>query len=273
MTFQIGHEYSRSRDIHGPFGGQRMGGISTPLSVPMIFLFTGVSGEQFGYVDEWSADGDYYSFAGAGQKGDMKMNSVNAAIRDHRNTGKTLHLFTALGKGKAIRYEGEFAYWRDRIVRGRDGEGIERDIIVFDLKPLAELRPTADEILLEAQARRLARRIWTTPPAGVLQPERGVLSQGMGSIKRSSEVVGYVLSAAKGHCELCALPGPFRRPDGALHLEVHHVVQLAHGGPDTPWNAVALCPNCHRRLHFGEDADACRNRLYSRVHRLKRISK
>jgi 5-methylcytosine-specific restriction protein A len=28
-------------------------------------------------------------------------------------------------------------------------------------------------------------------------------------------------------------------------------VMLAEGGEDTVENALALCPNCHRRLHFG----------------------
>ncbi|MGE8574311.1 MAG: HNH endonuclease signature motif containing protein [Burkholderia contaminans] len=29
------------------------------------------------------------------------------------------------------------------------------------------------------------------------------------------------------------------------------MVQLADGGEDTTENAVAVCPNCHRRAHCG----------------------
>ena len=32
-------------------------------------------------------------------------------------------------------------------------------------------------------------------------------------------------------------------------MEVHHIKQLAKGGEDTLRNAVALCPNCHRKMH------------------------
>jgi 5-methylcytosine-specific restriction protein A len=32
---------------------------------------------------------------------------------------------------------------------------------------------------------------------------------------------------------------------------VHHRVRLADGGDDTTDNAVALCPNCHRKAHYG----------------------
>lgn len=33
-------------------------------------------------------------------------------------------------------------------------------------------------------------------------------------------------------------------------LEVHHVKWLAKGGSDTVNNVVALCPNCHRKMHL-----------------------
>ncbi|WP_147195697.1 HNH endonuclease [Rummeliibacillus stabekisii] len=39
-----------------------------------------------------------------------------------------------------------------------------------------------------------------------------------------------------------------RRPP---NLEVHHIKRLADGEEDTVENAIAVCPNCHRELHFG----------------------
>lgn len=32
-------------------------------------------------------------------------------------------------------------------------------------------------------------------------------------------------------------------------MEEHHVIRLADGGSDSIDNAVALCPNCHRKIH------------------------
>jgi 5-methylcytosine-specific restriction enzyme A len=70
---------------------------------------------------------------------------------------------------------------------------------------------------------------------------------------RNPDVVVEVLSRANGQCELCNSPAPFKRKaDGSPYLEVHHKVQLSKGGEDTVENAVASCPNCHRREHFGE---------------------
>lgn len=70
---------------------------------------------------------------------------------------------------------------------------------------------------------------------------------------RNADVVAEVLSRAQGHCEECGASAPFlRAKDGSPYLEVHHRVPLASGnGIDTVDNAVALCPNCHRRMHFG----------------------
>lgn len=70
--------------------------------------------------------------------------------------------------------------------------------------------------------------------------------------KRNPLVVAAVLERANGHCEDCGQPAPFQRnSDRSPYLEVHHIEHLAEGGNDTPENALALCPNCHRKRHFG----------------------
>jgi len=70
--------------------------------------------------------------------------------------------------------------------------------------------------------------------------------------RRNPDVIVEVLSRANGICENCDKPAPFiRRRDGTPYLEVHHIIQLSKGGNDTINNAVAICPNCHRELHFG----------------------
>lgn len=72
---------------------------------------------------------------------------------------------------------------------------------------------------------------------------------------RNADVVAEVLFRANGQCERCRKPGPFlRRTDSTPYLEVHHKTQLAVGGEDTLENAIALCPNCHRELHYGAGA-------------------
>lgn len=70
--------------------------------------------------------------------------------------------------------------------------------------------------------------------------------------RRNPAVVVEVLRRARGVCEGCGDPAPFeRRTDGSPYLEVHHQITLAEGGEDVVGNAVALCPNCHRKQHYG----------------------
>ncbi|TDW59756.1 HNH endonuclease [Oceanimonas baumannii] len=69
---------------------------------------------------------------------------------------------------------------------------------------------------------------------------------------RNPDVVAEVLLRAKGMCESCHADAPFRRSkDGSPFLEVHHIIQLSMGGKDTVENTIAVCPNCHRKFHFG----------------------
>lgn len=67
---------------------------------------------------------------------------------------------------------------------------------------------------------------------------------------RSFEVRQTVLRRAGGVCECCGQLG-FKTETGAVFLETHHVVPLSEQGPDVEWNVVALCPNDHRRAHYG----------------------
>ncbi|MDW1940190.1 HNH endonuclease signature motif containing protein [Vibrio sp. 818] len=69
---------------------------------------------------------------------------------------------------------------------------------------------------------------------------------------RSPEVVAETLERANGVCEECGEDAPFnRKSDGSPYLEVHHVIPLSQSGLDLLSNTIALCPNCHRKAHFG----------------------
>jgi 5-methylcytosine-specific restriction protein A len=66
---------------------------------------------------------------------------------------------------------------------------------------------------------------------------------------RDAAVAEYAKRLAKGLCDLCEMPAPFKNKQNEAYLECHHIVWLAKGGEDTIANTVALCPNCHRKLH------------------------
>ena len=103
----------------------------------------------------------------------------------------------------------------------------------------------------DAEVDRLKKNPPTHPPSGNKKPAKAQAA--VTQFVRDPAVVAWVLKAAAGNCECCRKPAPFKRDDGSLFLEVHHVLRLADGGEDTTQNAVALCPNCHRELHYGAD--------------------
>lgn len=70
---------------------------------------------------------------------------------------------------------------------------------------------------------------------------------------RSAKVAEETKKRAKGICQYCQMPAPFSDKNGEPYLEVHHVVWLSRGGEDSTENTVALCPNCHTRMHILDD--------------------
>lgn len=74
-------------------------------------------------------------------------------------------------------------------------------------------------------------------------------------VQRSSIVANIVKERAAGVCQLCNKPAPFYNKNGEAYLECHHVVWIARGGADEVYNAVALCPNCHRKMHVLDEPD------------------
>lgn len=75
-------------------------------------------------------------------------------------------------------------------------------------------------------------------------------SQTTTAYMRNRYVSEYAKQRANGVCQLCGLPAPFVDRDGKPYLESHHIIWLSDGGDDSTKNTVALCPNCHRKMHI-----------------------
>jgi 5-methylcytosine-specific restriction protein A len=129
-----------------------------------------------------------------------------------------------------------------------------------------EYAPTADLDELNEKVIRLRKHVVQGTPRGNLYPQS--VESISKSFVRDPLVKAFVLNQADGICEGCGQVAPFRTVSGDPYLEVHHVLPLALGGTDTASNAVALCPNCHRRAHFSSDRDDFIASLYKSISRL-----
>ena len=72
---------------------------------------------------------------------------------------------------------------------------------------------------------------------------------------RDIEVVHWILENANGVCELCQKAAPFDTVKGKKYLEVHHLIPLSKNGEDTIKNTIAVCPNCHKALHYAKNKE------------------
>lgn len=122
---------------------------------------------------------------------------------------------------------------------------------------VADPTPDPEEYVLRSE--KLLARGPVARPVGIQKPacSNGVAKQ----YSRDPRVRAWVIQRAKGYCELCELEAPFVSDDDVAYLEAHHIMQLADGGPDTPENTAALCPNCHRKMHHGKERAKLRTDL------------
>ena len=132
----------------------------------------------------------------------------------------------------------------------------------------AEGRTAPAVVSFEVRTREELNSKRESQPDGNQSPKASTTS--ITQYQRDPSVKAWVLKHTKGVCECCRSPAPFNGSDGLPFIEVHHVRQLSDQGPDTTTNAVALCPNCHRELHYGVNAKQLVEKLYVNVLRLQR---
>jgi 5-methylcytosine-specific restriction protein A len=137
---------------------------------------------------------------------------------------------------------------------------IERLISEFEGQSL----PTVAEF--ETQVISYKSKANLSKPSGIKEPEKTYTH--VTSFHRDPKVKAWVLKEASGKCECCGSHAPFITAEGEPFLEVHHLRRLADGGSDTVTNAVALCPNCHREMHYGINKSALVSSMYSKLSRL-----
>lgn len=263
LPFVQGRIYNRKNDLHLIFGGSGRSGIAPCANSPFVFLFTGRGGKKHGYNDEWH--NGVFLYSGEGQVGNQTMKVGNEAIRTHVERGRDLLLFTNVKNG--VRFEGIFHYAGHHIARGRDRNNKLRNLIIFHLiqdQP-QELLPDFALPKRPISAKHL-RALRDDAYSMYAKSKENVATSVKLSLRidleRSGAVRRYVLARANGICESCRKPAPFKRTNGSPYLESHHIHKLSEDGSDRPDHVAAICPTCHRRIHFGKDGKHLDNQLF-----------
>jgi 5-methylcytosine-specific restriction protein A len=256
--FEIGRTYHRVEDIHEEYGGNRYSGIAPCADYPYVFIFFGESGEWHGYDDELTNEGRFF-YTGEGRDGDMKMDGGNAAIKSHKQNGDELHVFEIEDGAWEVTYVGEYEYTDHYWTRLPDRNKNMRDAIRFELVPAGGLKMEVGAENLDDLSIEDLRKTAEASANGV--PATDIESTSRTLYYRSEIVRRYALKVADGVCQGCDHEAPFLDDHGEPFLEVHHLHRRSDGGADHPDNVVALCPNCHRRVHHGQDGDEYNQQL------------
>ena len=72
---------------------------------------------------------------------------------------------------------------------------------------------------------------------------------------KNSWFVKLALNLANGYCELCGKKASSSDLAADSYLEIHCVRPMSAGGTASLGNLVALCPNCHKRIHVLHDSN------------------
>jgi len=250
--FSIG-DIITNEDIRTAFKCGNMGGMRRSHSTNTLVIISDHTKAL--YDDKWFNDELHYT--GMGKSGDQSLDfAQNKTLANSNSTGIEVHLFEVILPSQYI-YRGQAYLCGTPYQEVQPGEDdVVRKVWVFPLK-LKETSQLLDRTLLEKyrqtkqkDAKKLSvdalkKRAQQTGSTKVSQ--RIVASS---TYVRSEFVAEYSKQQAKGICQLCDMPAPFNSMDGNPYLECHHIEWLSKGGPDTINNTVALCPNCHRKMHM-----------------------
>lgn len=255
-------------DVSRIFGVGTMGGMRRSTSRNLLVLisdpFKGL------YQDRW--EGGVLHYTGMGPEGPQDINyAQNRTLAQSPATAITIHLLEAMEPMKYT-YVGEVElsgkpYQEQQF----DKAGKLRDVWMFPLKlksggSVPVLTHRQAQVIEQAHS-RLARRLSTDElrlRAKAANKKPAVRNSQTVVFVRDAAVPEYVKRFANGICDLCSQKAPFRDGYGEPYLECHHVDWLARGGADAVENAVALCPNCHRKMHV-LDSTADRKQLLRKI--------
>jgi 5-methylcytosine-specific restriction protein A len=251
-------------ELNAVFKGQTQSGMRRSKATNSLVLTTSRDNV---YLDRW--EGDLLHYTGMGLTGHQSLEKdQNRTLAESASNGVAVFLVEVFGPNQYV-FLGRVALaGAPYSERQPDREGKQRMVWMFPLRLSDESAPAVVprelvERASETRTRR-ARRLGDAELAKRARLAARTPSQ-RPTTSRGYERDPYVSELAKrraeGTCQLCEQRAPFTSRSGEPYLETHHIVWLARGGEDSIANTVALCPNCHRRVHeleAGSDIRALR---------------
>ena len=217
------------------------------------------------YEDKWF--GDTLHYTGMGKKGDQDINaSQNRTLNESNTNGVDVFLFEVFESNKYI-YRGQVKLSETPYQeKQKDEDGILRNVWVFPVKVVDNHEVTIEKEIIdnnykkkEKKAKRLSDAEIEEKAKESQSTKTSVRTTTSQTYERNAYITEYAKRRANGICQLCITPAPFKNRLGEPYLETHHIEWLSKGGADIIENTVALCPNCHKKMHI---VDSIEDREY-----------
>jgi len=222
------------------------------------------------YDDRWVGDTIHYT--GMGRSGDQSLEFMqNKTLAQSGSNGVRIHLFEVFER-KVYTYSGEVVLLNKPYFESQpDADGRVRQACIFPLRLANQELATVESEALRKSYEKKVQKAKQLSDEELKERARSVPSR-PGSRKVSSNqherspwVSEYTKRLAAGICQLCSAPAPFSNKKGEPYLETHHIEWLSRGGADDLCNTVALCPNCHKKMHILDDKEDIKRLITSSI--------
>jgi hypothetical protein len=125
-------------------------------------------------------------------------------------------------------------------------------------KPATSKQPLPDSPEIAALRAKLSE---LQRPGRPITPEKlKEIQRVLTTYERPNPITNYVKRTRGSTCQLCGYEG-FRKRNGKLYCEVHHLFHLSENPPPAclgPEYLIVLCATCHRRMHYAEVGEPVR---------------
>lgn len=250
----IGNVYSNA-EICNAFGCSPQGGMRKSNSTNTLVLIAKHNNPL--YDDQWTEDG-ILNYTGMGTENDQSIHfAQNKTLTIAKREGIKVYLFESY-KDNEYYYDGEVElvgapFQTDEA----DINGVIRKVIKFPLRRIDQSKSLIFDIEdIEKSEHEKAKEVRKYNSAEIKNRAKIAESEIVSTKEvktvyreRNQYISEYTKERAKGICDLCGKEAPFKDKNGRPYLESHHVITLAENGPDAIYNTVAICPNCHRKIH------------------------
>lgn len=251
--FKVGNKYYNS-EICDAFKCSLMAGMNRSHTTNTLVLTA--KHNKVLYADK--VDGDVFYYTGMGKIGDQSLEyKQNKTLYESNSNGVRVYLFESYVDGEYI-FFGEVKLVSEPFFVEELGEDeISRKVIKFPLKRVAEaIDIVYDFSDIEKNEQNKIKEVRKHSSTDIKEKAKQAESNNISTKEvktiyreRNQFIAEHTKERANGICDLCGNEAPFNDKNGRPYLESHHVITLANNGPDAIYNTVAICPNCHRKVH------------------------